>query len=241
VEWLSPAICPALAINTKLTADSWKLEAGSWKLTRIMSLTHHTLLELLAAFRSSEPTPGGGSASALAGAIGASLLAMVAGLPKPRAGSEEDAERLHAAGARSAALSDRLAGLVDRDSEAYDGVVAAFRLPKGTDEEKAARSARIQAAMQAATEAPLEVMRACGAAIEQGAVVARFGNTNASSDVQVGLELLGAGARGARLNVEINLGSLKDADFAGRARQEAERLAGEAESGIAAARGLLTP
>jgi formiminotetrahydrofolate cyclodeaminase len=203
------------------------------------SLTHRTVTELLAAFRSAEPTPGGGSASALAGAIGASLLAMVAGLPKPRAGTEEDAERLHAAGSRCAALSDHLAALVDRDSEAYDMVVAAFRLPKGTDDEKAVRSARIQAAMQAATEAPLDVMRACSDAIEQGAVVARFGNTNASSDVQVGLELLGAGLRGARLNVDINLASLKDAEFAARSRREAERLTTEADAGIAAARGQL--
>ena len=113
-------------------------------------------------------------------------------------------------------------------------------MPKGTDEEKAARTAGIQRAMQAATEAPLDVMRACSDAIEQGAVVAAFGNRNASSDVQVGLELLGAGLRGAKLNVEINLGSLKDADFVSRARAEAERLEAESGPGIRAARERLS-
>lgn len=191
-----------------------------------MKLTDRTVTDLLAAFRSSEPTPGGGSAAALSGAIGASLLAMVAGLPRPATASDEDAARLSAAGARCTELAIHLTSLVDRDSDAYDLVVHAFRLPKGTDEEKAIRSARIQEAMQEATDAPLEVMRACSAAIEQGAIVASLGNRNASSDAQVGIELLGAGLRGARLNVEINLSSLKDPAFAARARAEAERLAG---------------
>ena len=204
-----------------------------------MMLTSMTVADLLAAFRSAEPTPGGGSASALAGAVGASLLTMVAGLPKPRTASEEDAQRLGAAGGRCRELSERLAELVERDSKAYDLVVGAFRLPKSTEEEKAARTESIQRALRAATEAPLEVMRACGDAIEQGAVVAEFGNANASSDVQVGLELLGAGLRGARLNVEINLGSVKDADYVQHARVEAERLAEEAETNIAASRSRL--
>jgi len=201
-----------------------------------MTLTALTVTALLEAFRSHEPTPGGGSAAALSGAVGASLLAMVAGLPKPRAATEEDVERLVAAGARCTALARRLEELIDRDSAAYDLVVGAFRMPKSTDEEKAARGAGIQRAMQAATEAPLDVMRACSDAIEQGAVVAAFGNRNASSDVQVGLELLGAGLRGAKLNVEINLGSVKDAEFVSRAHAEADRLEAESGPGIVAAR-----
>ena len=205
-----------------------------------MKLTALTVTALLDAFRSNEPTPGGGSASALSGAVGASLRAMVTALPKPRAATEEDVERLAAAGVRCTAIARRLEELVDRDSAAYDLVVGAFRMPKGTDEEKAARTAGIQRAMQAATEAPLDVMRACSDAIEQGAVVAAFGNRNASSDVQVGLELLGAGLRGARLNVEINLGSLKDADFVSRASAEAERLEAESGPGIRAARERLS-
>jgi formiminotetrahydrofolate cyclodeaminase len=189
-----------------------------------MKLTERSVADLLSAFRSSDPTPGGGSASALSGAVGASLLAMVAGLPKPQAATAEDAERLQTAGARCAAHAQTLEGLIDRDSEAYELVVSAYRLPKATDAEKAARSSRIQDALRAATEAPLDVMRACSAALEQAAVVARFGNRNASSDVGVAQELLKAGLRGAGMNVEINLGAIPDAGYGQRVRSEARRL-----------------
>lgn len=205
-----------------------------------MKLIDRPVASLLAAFRSSDPTPGGGSASALAGAIGASLLAMVAGLPRSKAATEEDVERLAAAGARCSSIADTLASLVDRDSNAYEEVVAAYRLPKTTDAEKAARSGTIQQALRHATDVPLQVMRACSQAIEQGEVVAQFGNPNAASDVQVGMELLGAGLRGARLNVEINLGSVKDTAYTDHLRGEIARLSLEAERGVAAARTRLT-
>jgi len=204
-----------------------------------MKLTDRTVHELLAAFRTSDPTPGGGSASALGGATGASLLTMVAGLPKPLAATVEDIERLHAAGARCSDLAVRLEALIDRDSDAYDLVIGAYQLPKATDDEKAIRSARIQEAMRGAIEAPLDVMRACRSGIEQAAVVARFANRNAASDVQVALELLGSGLRGARLNVQINLGSVKDQDYAARVKSETERLLDEADAGIVAARSQL--
>jgi len=189
-----------------------------------VKLTERRVDDLLQAFRSPDPTPGGGSAAALAGALGASLLAMVAGLPKSRAATEEDAERLQAAGRRCAAIADDLTTLVDRDSEAYDLVVGAYQQPKRTDEEKSARSAAIQQAMRAAIAAPLDVMRACAAAAEQGVVVAALGNPSASSDVRVGFELLGAGLRGAKLNVEINLGSVKDAAYVETVRREVEEF-----------------
>jgi methenyltetrahydrofolate cyclohydrolase len=189
-----------------------------------VNLTNLTITEWLQALRSPEPTPGGGSAAALAGAMGASLLAMVAGLPKSKAATAEDAARLAAAGTRCAALAGELMALVDRDSEAYAQVMAAYRQPKTTDEEKVARSASIQQAMRAATAAPLDVMRACAGAAEQGVVVAAMGNPSASSDAAVGFELLGAGLRGARLNVEINLGSIKDAEYVRRVQSEVEEL-----------------
>jgi len=152
--------------------------------------------------------------------MGASLLAMVAGLPKSRAATEEDAQRLRAAGERSSALAAELESLVDRDSEAYGIVMDAYKKPKATDGEKAARSAAIQAAMREAIAAPLSVMRACTAAAEQGVVVAALGNPSASSDVKVGIELLAAALRGAKLNVEINLDSVKDADYGAAIRNE---------------------
>ena len=189
-----------------------------------MKLAEHSVTDLLAAFRAPEPTPGGGSAAALAGALGASLLAMVAGLPKSKAATEEDAARLKAAGARCTELAQTLAGLIDRDSEAYGLVMAAYKRPKGTDEEKAARSAAIQQAFRAAIEAPLDVMRACAAAAEQGVVIAGLGNPSAASDGQVGFELLGAALRGAKMNVETNLDSVKDARYVAAVRKEVEEF-----------------
>jgi methenyltetrahydrofolate cyclohydrolase len=205
-----------------------------------MKLRDLSVTDLVRAFASSEPTPGGGSASALAGAVGASLLAMVAGLPKSRAVTEEDAARLSAAGDTCAALSLLLTTMIDLDSQAYDLVVGAFKLPKATDVEKSVRAIAIQTAMHSATAAPLDVMRACADAIEQAAVVAAFGNRNASSDVQVALELLGAGSRGAKVNVETNLASITDAEFVTSASRQVERRAADAERGIAAARMRLT-
>jgi formiminotetrahydrofolate cyclodeaminase len=200
-----------------------------------MPLSDQRFVDLLASFRSSEPTPGGGSASALSGAVGASLLAMVAGLPKPRVQTPDEQRRLADARSQCTAISDRLTALMDRDSEAYAGVVAAFRLPKSSDDEKTARSVKIQEALRAATEAPLEVMRACVEAIHVAKIVAEFGNANAASDVEVGLELLGAGLRGAGVNAAINLTSLKDEAYVAAMKRETQRLEMDAGRAHAAA------
>lgn len=157
--------------------------------------------------------------------MGASLLAMVAGLPKSRATTAEDGERLKAAGDRCAAIAEDLEALVQRDSDAYNQVLAAYKLSKATDDDKAARSEAIQAGFRAAIDAPLAVMRDCAAAAEQGVVVARFGLESASSDVRVGFELLNAALRGAKLNVETNFSSVKDAGYLDKVRSDVERLA----------------
>src|SRR5262249_7793920 len=115
--------------------------------------------DLLAAFSSPDPTPGGGSAAALSPAIGAPLPLMGASLPKTRASSDDDRAALAAAAGTLAGIRDRLTAAIDEDTAAYDGVVAAYRLPKGTGDEQAARKAAIQRALQAATEVPLEVMK----------------------------------------------------------------------------------
>jgi formiminotetrahydrofolate cyclodeaminase len=204
-----------------------------------MNLTQMSVVDLLAALRSPDPTPGGGSASALAGAIGAALLAMVASMPSRRAASEADVDKLQEAGGRSAQLSERLTALVDQDTEAYGLVVAAFRLPRTSEAEKTMRSARIQEAMKSAIEAPLDVMRQCSGAADAAIVVAALGNPNAASDVGVALELLAAGLRGAKLNVEINLGSIKDAAYAEDTRQQVSTLLTACDSSVAAARAHL--
>ena len=193
-----------------------------------MSLTAGSVSQLLAAFRSSNPTPGGGSAAALAGAVGASLLTMVAGLAKPRTSTGEELAQLRNAGEHCATLASRLEALIDADTDAYDLVVDAYRLPKVTDAEKLARTERIQAALRTATDVPLEVMRRCAEALSNEPAIARFGNQNAASDVVVAGAMLRAGLTGARENVEINLGSIKDSAYVDRVRTESALAASAA-------------
>ena len=188
-------------------------------------LIDRTVTELLDAFSSPDPTPGGGSASALAGALGASLLAMVAGMPKTRSGTSDARETLDRARARLLRVRQALVDLVDRDAAAYDLVLAAFRKPKATAEEKTARRAAIQEAMQVATEVPIETMRQCAEALTEAKAVSAHGNPGASSDLRVGIELVTAGLKGAHYNVELNLGSLADVQLALRLRQQMEALA----------------
>jgi formiminotetrahydrofolate cyclodeaminase len=180
--------------------------------------------ELLESFAAPTATPGGGSASALAGAIGASLLVMVAAMPRTRTGTEADRAALDGVLRPLRHSRDHLAELMDRDSEAYDAVMHAYRLPKTTDAEKEARKAAIQAALHGATEVPLDVMRACHAAAREGLAVARSGNPSASSDVRVAYELLAAALAGAAANARINLGSLHDTGFTTGAEAEVRHL-----------------
>ena len=183
-----------------------------------------TLAELLEAFASSQPVPGGGSAAALAGAVGASLLIMVAGLPKTRHGTDEERTALTAAAARLRPLREELAALIERDSEAYTSVMNAYRLPKSSDVEQATRSQAIDEAMRAATEAPMATIRACERAMREAEVIATSGAASASSDVAVGIELLKTAARGAGLNVDTNLAAVKDAEYVKRISQEQRDL-----------------
>jgi formiminotetrahydrofolate cyclodeaminase len=183
-----------------------------------------TLAQLLDAFSSSQPVPGGGSASALAGAVGASLFIMVAGLPKTRHSTDEEREALNAAAARLRPLRDELAALIDRDSDAYTSVINAYRRPRSTDAEQAARRAAIDDAMRAATEAPMATMRACERVMREAETITASGAASAASDVAVGIELLKTAATGAALNVDTNLALLKDADYVGRVGQERRDL-----------------
>lgn len=205
-----------------------------------MALVSQPVSQFLAAIRSAAPTPGGGSAAALAGAMGASLVAMVAGLPKNKAATEEDAQRLRAAGERCAVLAVDLERLVDLDSAAYDLVMAAYKRPKVTDEDKAARTAAIQAAFREAIAAPLSVMRAAATAAEQAVVVAGLGNPSAASDLDVGIELLNAALRGAQLNVQINLGSMKDTAYVEEVRKDVTEFARAIAHETSAARAALS-
>lgn len=171
------------------------------------------------------------------GALGASLLAMVAGMPKARENTPEARAALDAARATLLELQRSLLDLVDRDAVAYDLVVAAHRRPKTTDEEKARRAEAIQAAMRAATEVPVETFQACARALSAGRAVATYGNPSASSDVTVGASALNAAMMGALLNVEINIGSLKDTALVERVTADLRAAQNDA---AAAAREIFT-
>lgn len=183
-----------------------------------------TLGEMLDAFASNQPVPGGGSASALAGAVGASLFIMVAGLPKTRHGTDEERAALTAAAARLRPLRDELVSLIDRDSEAYASVIDAYRLPRSSDADRASRRDAIDHAMHAAIDAPLATMRACERVMREAEAIAASGAASAASDVAVGIELLKTAARGAALNVDTNLAAVKDAEYARRVSQEVRDL-----------------
>jgi formiminotetrahydrofolate cyclodeaminase len=188
------------------------------------TLRQMSLDALLDAFSSSAPTPGGGSAAAVSGAIGAALLSMVSGLPKANTTDPAELATLAEARLKLLELKAQLAGLCDRDTAAYDEVVAAYRNPKGTDEEKAARAAAIQDALRGATDVPLETMRACADALVAAKAVAAYGNRSAMSDVATAMQMLAAGLQAALFNVEINIGGLKDAAVAARINDAARAV-----------------
>ncbi len=189
-----------------------------------MPLTALPVSELLAAFRDPAPTPGGGSAAALSAAVGVSLLAMVAGMGRTRRGDDEDRRELDHASAALRPLADHLERLVDDDAVAYEQVMSAYRLPKGNDEEQLTRRGAVQNALRGAAEVPLDVMRACQAALTVAGSVAQHGNPVAASDIGVAMELIAAASRGAALNVRVNLQSVTDDGWAGGARDELARL-----------------
>jgi len=198
-----------------------------------------TVAKFLDALASPDPTPGGGTAAAVAGAMGASLLVMVTGLVKSN--TNADHEKAALSGARQALqpLVSALATLADADAAAFDQVMGAYRLPKATDDEKAARSAAIQKALQGATTVPLQTLRACAAAMAHAGTVAACGNRSATSDVGVAIGLLESAAAGAEANVRINLGSVRDQEFTSKAAEETGRLIAGLAGQAAAARAHL--
>lgn len=185
------------------------------------------LIDLLDAYASNAPVPGGGSAAALAGALGVSLLVMAASLPKSRTGAPEEATDLAEAAARLRPLRDTLVQLIDADSDAYRAVMTAMKLPKSTDDEKAARTAALQSALKGATDVPLDVMRAGQQALAGAVIVARNAYRVAASDVATGIELLASSIRSAALSIDGNLTAIRDDSYTARVGDEREQLAGD--------------
>lgn len=185
-------------------------------------LTELTVKGFLAETAGEAPVPGGGSISALNGAIAASLCQMVANLTIGKKKYADCEAEMKEIAAKVASIAQELVLDVDRDSDAYDKVFAAFKLPKETDEEKAARSQAIQESTKYAAEVPMEVARRVYSLLDLiDAVVAR-GNQNAVTDGCVAMMCARCAIVGALFNVRINLTSLKDRDFASKLSQEAD-------------------
>lgn len=193
-----------------------------------MSFSTLSLTQFLDRLASAEPTPGGGTAAAVAGAMGTALLIMVAGLPKTRANTDEERAALAGVRERLVPIREALERAADADARAFDEVLAAFRLPKTTDEEQGVRKAAIQRAMGVAIDVPLETLRLAADAIDLAGSVARHGVRSASSDVRVATGLLLAAAEGGAANVRVNLGSVADPSNRDRWDAEADRLSARA-------------
>lgn len=198
-----------------------------------------SVAQFLDALASPEPTPGGGTAAAIAAATGAALLTMIASLPKTRNKTEQEAAALATVRTALASLRERLVSLADIDADAFNQVMAAYRLPKTSDAEKTARKDAIQKGLRAATDAPLETLRAAADAVSQARPVAAYGNRSAVSDVRVALELLEAASAGAAANVETNLAGIDDESYRKATAAAAVELANRVTEECAAARGLL--
>ena len=184
------------------------------------SYSNFSMRDLLDAFSSTAPAPGGGGAAALTGAIGVSLLLMSAGIRASRPSESTDSMELADATDRLRSLRPALAALVDRDAEVYTSVIAALRMPATTDEEAEGRQAAVASAMHAATDVPLEMMRACRRALREAPIVAAHSIRSTRGDVGVAIELLRSAVRSAGLTIDANLASLKDAGYTGVVKEE---------------------
>jgi glutamate formiminotransferase/formiminotetrahydrofolate cyclodeaminase len=175
-----------------------------------------------------EPTavPGGGSVSALAGALGASLGQMVAGLSRKKKAQAAYVDQLSDAVAEFHATSMFLSEAVDRDAASFEHVMAAYKLPQETSEQKTHREVAIQFALHGAATVPLEVARKAADAFERLGALRSISSASMASDVKVGRLMAAAAVHGALANVEINLESITDQKFAASLRSESATLAG---------------
>jgi len=191
-------------------------------------LSELSIKEFLSVTAGKEPIPGGGSVSALCGSLGAALGQMVAQLTigkKKYADVEESMKELVPV---FNSYLDELMLDIDRDSDAYHAVFSAFQLPKETEEEKAARTQRIEEATKIAAEVPLQVAQKASKLMDVIHTVATTGNRNAVTDACVAMMCARTAILGALLNVRINLSSINDTEFVEQLSKEADRLEKEA-------------
>ena len=193
-----------------------------------MKLIEMTLTGFVDTTASDAPAPGGGSVSALEGALGAALTSMVCALTlgkKKYAGVQDLAA---AAEKQAIALKDRYLDIIDRDTEAFNAVSAVFSMPKETDADKAARKAAMQAALKLCTATPMEMMELAVETLRMIDTVSGKLNASAASDLGCAILAMKSAIQGAWLNVLINVSGIDDAAFAKEAREKGERMLSEA-------------
>jgi formiminotetrahydrofolate cyclodeaminase len=184
-------------------------------------------LETLA---SDSPTPGGGAVAAVCGAAGAALISMVCRLTIGREAYEDVEDRMRAHLQEADAARPAFLELADRDAAAFDDVMAAFRMPKDDDRQRAERGAAIQRAYEGAARIPLDVARRAVALMPAAAEATELGNANAASDGLSAAHALHAAAHAALANVAINVAGLKDESVAGELHAEADALTVRADA-----------
>ena len=187
-------------------------------------ITQGSLQSFLDELASSAPTPGGGSAAAIMGAMGAALISMVCNVTTAKKGHEAVAPELNAVLEQSEQLRARLTAMVADDIAAFDGLMAAYRLPKASDAEKSQRAEAIQTNLRAATETPLACARACADVVSLSRRAGEKGYAGVISDAGVGVLAANSALRSAALNVYINAPALKDRAYALAATAEIEKL-----------------
>ena len=180
--------------------------------------------DFVAQVASDSPAPGGGSVAALSASLGAGLLSMLANLTAGKKGYEEVWTEMEKIAAKAKNAADGFLKTIDDDTAAFNVYMDAIKMPKDTDEQKAARSAAMQAAAKGATNVPLQLARDAFALFDTVEYAIRHGNKNATSDGAVALVMLRSGVLAALYNVRINLGGIKDEEFVKRVASEADGL-----------------
>ena len=193
-------------------------------------MREHSIDQFLDDLASGSPTPGGGSAAAIMGAMGAALVSMVCNVSFGKKGCEAAEPELRNMLVRSEELRRHLTAMTAEDIAAFDSLMAAYKLAKSSDEEKARRAETIQACLERATEVPLECARACSRVVAMARRAADLGYKHVISDVGVGVAAADAALRSAALNVFINAPALKDRAFAEQAIGEIDQLLARAAS-----------
>lgn len=178
------------------------------------------LEEFLDELASSSPAPGGGSVSALLGALSSALTSMVCRLTEGKKGYENVTEDIRKVLEESEAIRKRTTELIDEDTSVFNQVMSAYKIPKDNPD----RLIKIQDAMKKATEVPLKTMRECYRAMELAKIIAEKGNVNSVSDAGVASITANAGIQGASLNVMININFIKDDDFVSKITEEVTQL-----------------